>query len=138
MTDSLLDLSGKVALVTGGSRGLGKAMVTAFAAHGADVIRPMPNALPYAAAKAGLNALTEGFARAFGPSVRVNCIQAGPFLTDIAKAWDLEAFSQAAKSSMALRRGGEPRDIVGAALYFAGPASAFCTGAILRLDGGLR
>jgi NAD(P)-dependent dehydrogenase (short-subunit alcohol dehydrogenase family) len=38
MTDSLLDLSGKVTLVTGGSRGLGKAMVTAFAAHGADVI----------------------------------------------------------------------------------------------------
>lgn len=38
MTDSLLDLSGKVALVTSGSRGLGKAMVTAFAAHGADVI----------------------------------------------------------------------------------------------------
>jgi NAD(P)-dependent dehydrogenase (short-subunit alcohol dehydrogenase family) len=39
---------------------------------------------------------------------------------------------------MALRRGGEPRDVVGAALYFAGPASAFCTGAILRLDGGVR
>jgi NAD(P)-dependent dehydrogenase (short-subunit alcohol dehydrogenase family) len=32
------DLSGKVALVTGGSRGLGYQMVTAFAARGADVI----------------------------------------------------------------------------------------------------
>src|SRR4029079_5725928 len=31
------DLSGKVALVTGGSRGLGYQMVKAFAAHGADV-----------------------------------------------------------------------------------------------------
>src|SRR5208282_1290727 len=34
----LFDLSGKVALVTGGSRGLGYQMVKAFAAHGADVV----------------------------------------------------------------------------------------------------
>src|SRR4029434_5028464 len=35
---NLFDLSGKVALVTGGSRGLGYQMVKAFAAHGADVL----------------------------------------------------------------------------------------------------
>ncbi len=38
MADDLFDLTGKVALVTGGSRGLGLEMVRAFAAHGADVI----------------------------------------------------------------------------------------------------
>jgi NAD(P)-dependent dehydrogenase (short-subunit alcohol dehydrogenase family) len=38
MIDPLFDLSGKVALVTGGSRGLGYQMVRAFAEHGADVI----------------------------------------------------------------------------------------------------
>ena len=32
------DLTGKIALITGGSRGLGLQMVRAFAAHGADVI----------------------------------------------------------------------------------------------------
>ena len=32
------DLTGKVVVVTGGSRGLGLAMVRAFAEHGADVV----------------------------------------------------------------------------------------------------
>ncbi|MFQ6396257.1 SDR family NAD(P)-dependent oxidoreductase [Nocardia sp. KC 131] len=38
MSSDLFDLSGKVALVTGGSRGLGLEMVRAFAAAGADVV----------------------------------------------------------------------------------------------------
>ena len=100
-----------------------------------EAIRPQPRSLPYAAAKAALNTLTEGLARAFGPTVRVNAIQAGPFLTDISAAWTpdmLASFEQ----SLALGRCGEPHEIVGAALYFASRASSFCTGAVLRLDGG--
>lgn len=98
-------------------------------------IRPRPEIIPYAAAKAGLNAMTEGFAHAFGPKVRVNGIMCGPFLTDISKAWDMEEFNHRAKS-MALRRAGDPEEIVGAALYFASDASSFCTGATLALHGG--
>jgi NAD(P)-dependent dehydrogenase (short-subunit alcohol dehydrogenase family) len=101
-------------------------------------IRPTPDVLPYAAAKAGLNALTEGLAQTFGPTVRVNAIMAGPFLTDIAKAWDLEAFEQRARQTLSLQRGGRPDEIVGAALYLASDASSFTTGAILRVDGGAR
>jgi NAD(P)-dependent dehydrogenase (short-subunit alcohol dehydrogenase family) len=98
-------------------------------------VRPGPNVIPYAAAKAGVNAMTEAFAHAFGPKVRVNCIMPGPFLTDISKAWDMAAFEQQARR-FDLRRGGDPEEIVGAALYFATDASSYTTGAILRIDGG--
>jgi NAD(P)-dependent dehydrogenase (short-subunit alcohol dehydrogenase family) len=100
-------------------------------------IRPAPFMLPYDAAKAGLNAATVGFAHAYGPTVRVNCIMAGPFMTDVTKEWDLEAFAAAAKARHALQRGGQPDEIVGAALYFASAASSYTTGAILRVDGGI-
>ena len=99
-------------------------------------VEPSPAELPYAMAKAGLNALTQGLARAFGPMVRVNTIMPGPFLTDIAKAWDLEAFARSAKATIPLQRGGEPEEIVGAALYLASDASSYTTGAVLKIDGG--
>ena len=40
-------------------------------------LRPGPDELVYACAKAGLNALTIGLADAFGPRVRVNAILPG-------------------------------------------------------------
>jgi NAD(P)-dependent dehydrogenase (short-subunit alcohol dehydrogenase family) len=250
MPDSLLDLSGKVAVVTGGSRGLGRAISLAFARHGATVVvasrkeepcvalaeeitretgrealglrchvgvwadcdaladavrdrfgrvdvlvnnaglsplypslaevteelfdkvfsvnlkgafrlssligtrmmegdggsiinissiaavAPTPRELPYAAAKAGLNALAGGMAQAFGPTVRVNTIAPGPFLTDISRAWDMEAFTEHARRAIPLRRGGEPEEIVGAALYLASDASSYTTGSLITVDGG--
>jgi len=100
-------------------------------------IQPRANIIPYAAAKAGVNALTIGFAHAFAPKVRVNCIVPGPFLTDIAKAWDLEAERKRwEQGSPFLRRGGEPYEIVGAALYFASDASSYTTGSLLQVSGG--
>jgi len=251
MTDGLPDLSGKVAVVTGGSRGLGQAMVRAFATAGADVViasrkkqacgilateiesttgrralpvechvgywdqcealaatvdeefgrcdilvnnagmspvydslsdvtealfdkvlavnlrgpfrlmslfgdhmrengggsiinissvaavQPNPGEAPYAAAKAGLNTLTTAFARAYAPAVRVNSIMPGPFLTDISRAWDMDAFTETARTAIPLGRGGEPEEIVGAALYFASDASSYTTGAVLKIDGGM-
>jgi NAD(P)-dependent dehydrogenase (short-subunit alcohol dehydrogenase family) len=99
-------------------------------------LHPRADVISYAAAKAGLNAITTGFAHAFAPKVRVNCIIPGPFLTDIAKAWDMEAFQQRAATSILLQRGGQASEIVGAALYFASDASSFTTGAHLTVSGG--
>ncbi|MBU6315999.1 MAG: SDR family oxidoreductase [Acidobacteria bacterium] len=248
MTKDLFELTGKVAIVTGGSRGLGREMALAFADHGADVVvasrklenceavadevrargrralavgyhaaswadadrladaayaefgnvdilvnnagmsplypsldqvseelfdkvigvnlkgpfrlsavvgtrmaagnggsiinvssiaseRPSPAEVPYGAAKAAINNLTRGLAASFGPKVRVNCIVPGPFLTDISKAWDLDAFNARAKQAYALGRGGEPHEIVGAALYLASSASSYTTGALINVDG---
>jgi NAD(P)-dependent dehydrogenase (short-subunit alcohol dehydrogenase family) len=245
MSTDLFDLSGKTALVTGGSRGLGLQMVRAFAEHGADIViasrkldaceaaadevramgrralavsahvgrwdeidrlieaayaefgridilvnnagmsprqpshevtealfdsvmnlnfkgpfrlasqiakrmadgdggviinvsssgalTPLPAVVPYSGAKAALNAMTVSFAHEYGPKVRVNTISAGPFLTDIAKAWPAEARE---RSNNALGRPGRPEEVVTTALYLASPASSFTTGAIVRVDGG--
>ena len=245
MADPLFDLSGKVALITGGSRGLGLQMVRAFAERGADVIIasrkieaceaaadevramgrramayavhaakwdqldalieaayaefgridilvnnagmspavpshevteqlfdsvlglnfkgpfrlasqvakrmadgdggviinisstgaliPLPAVVPYSGAKAALNAMTVSLAHEYGPKVRVNSISAGPFLTDISKAWSEEARET---SDNALGRPGKPEEIVTTALFLASPSSTFVSGAIVRCDGG--
>jgi len=99
-------------------------------------VNPSPTSEPYGAAKSGLNALTRSFAFEYGPKVRVNCIIAGPFLTDIAKAWDMDAFEERARNNIALGRGGQPDEIVGAALYLASPSSTFTSGTTIRVDGG--
>jgi NAD(P)-dependent dehydrogenase (short-subunit alcohol dehydrogenase family) len=111
----------------------GRGSIVNISATGAT--RPTAHVLPYAAAKAGLNALTMGFAQAFGPAVRVNGIIAGPFLTDVSRAWDPEV-TRERTARYAMGRPGHPAEIVGAVLYFASDASSFTTGALLRVDGG--
>jgi NAD(P)-dependent dehydrogenase (short-subunit alcohol dehydrogenase family) len=96
---------------------------------------PRPDSIPYAAAKAGLEAITVALAYTWGPKVRVNAIRPGTFLTDVSRAWDMEAFGRQAER-FASRRGGAPEEIVGAALYLASDASSYTTGSVLTVDGG--
>lgn len=94
---------------------------------------PLPEVVPYGSAKAALNAMTVSLAHEYGPKVRVNAIVAGPFLTDISKAWTAQARETA---DNALGRPGKPHEVVTSALYLASPASSYTTGALLRVDGG--
>ncbi|MCW3017466.1 MAG: 3-oxoacyl-ACP reductase [Solirubrobacterales bacterium] len=96
---------------------------------------PHAGVIPYAAAKAGLNAMTMAYARAFGPTVRVNAVLPGAFFTDVSKHWDMGRFEREA-DGFALRRGGDPEELVGTMLYLASDASSYTTGALLPVDGG--
>jgi len=98
-------------------------------------VAPSASELPYAAAKAGLNNLTEGLAHTLGPKVRCNAIMPGPFLTDISHAWSDEVKS-AMVALVPLGRAGQPEEIIGAALYLASDASRYTNGAIIKVDGG--
>ncbi|MCU1375195.1 MAG: short-chain dehydrogenase [Actinomycetia bacterium] len=97
-------------------------------------LMPAPGVVPYSCAKAALNAMTRSLAAEYGPKVRVNTLSAGPFLTDIAKAWPAE---QREASPNALGRPGRPEEVVTAALFLASPWSSFTSGATVRVDGGL-
>lgn len=95
-----------------------------------------PAYLPYAAAKSGLNTITRAFAKSFGPAVRVNCIMPGPFRTDIMDSWSDDQIARTSRS-LPLGRVGEPADINGAVLWLAGGASAYVTGQVFAVDGGM-
>jgi NAD(P)-dependent dehydrogenase (short-subunit alcohol dehydrogenase family) len=98
-------------------------------------IRAIPQVVPYAGAKAAVNAMTVSLAAEYAPKVRVNALIPGPFLTDIAQAWTEEARET---QPVSLGRPGRPEEIVTAALMLASPASSYTTGALVQVDGGPR
>ena len=101
-------------------------------------MRPNPTTAVYAAAKAGLNTLTQALAHELGPDIRVNAIVCGTFHT---VSFDSSLSSPDAESAMAsalaLGRIAQADEIVGTALYLASPSAApYLTGALIVLDGG--
>ncbi|HUZ10511.1 MAG TPA: SDR family oxidoreductase [Acidimicrobiales bacterium] len=98
-------------------------------------LRPGAHDLPYAMAKAGLNALALGLAGAYSPKVRANVVMPGAFNTDITKAWAPGTVDQAAEMNP-LGRIGEPGDMVGICVLLASDAAGYINGAQILVDGG--
>jgi NAD(P)-dependent dehydrogenase (short-subunit alcohol dehydrogenase family) len=97
--------------------------------------RPSATEAVYAAAKAGLNALTMAFAQEYAPHVRVNAIMPGAFATDMAQGWD-DAFVGKVVDRLPAGRIGNPSEIAGAVVYLAGDHASYTTGVVLPVDGG--
>lgn len=99
-------------------------------------LRPNADDLPYAMAKAALNALTLGLAGAWAPAVRANLVLPGAFDTDITNAWTPEMKTQAGAMNP-MGRIGRPEDMVGVCIFLASDASSYVNGAQILVDGGL-
>lgn len=91
----------------------------------------------YAAAKAALIGMTRGLAREVGPSgVRVNAVAPGYIRTRLTDALDDEQRGRLLDAT-SLGRLGDPEDVAGPVAFLCSAASAFITGAVLAIDGGL-
>jgi NAD(P)-dependent dehydrogenase (short-subunit alcohol dehydrogenase family) len=112
-------------------RGTGSIVnISSIGAH-----RPSPAEAMYAAAKNGLNALTQAFAQEYAPYVRVNCIMPGAFATDMAADWD-DDFIGLVTRGLPAQRLGRPEEIVGMVVHLAGDRAGYTTGSIIAVDGG--
>ena len=151
-------LNGKIALITGGSRGLGRAILDAFAAAGAEggsiiamassnAIAAHPKQMAYTASKHAVLGITRAAARDLGRfAIRVNALAPGPIGTEalLRRLVEREVAGGLADED-ALRRYAETplgrmateADVAGAAVFLASPLSAGITGQLLPIDAGL-
>jgi 3-oxoacyl-[acyl-carrier protein] reductase len=126
MSTTALPLTGKVALVTGGSRSIGAAIAKRLAADGAAI------AVTYSASPEKAAGVVDSIWAAGGRAL--NTVHPGPTDTDMNP--DGGPVSKIVGPGMAIGRYGRPEEIAGAVAYLASPEAAFVTGAELVADGG--
>jgi len=101
-------------------------------------LQPQPGGLLYSFTKAGLNMITRGLAREFGPhGIRVNAIAPGLIRTDFSEYfWKDEEHRRHVETTQPIRRIGEADEIGCLALYLASDEASFVTGQVYVVDGG--
>jgi 3-oxoacyl-[acyl-carrier protein] reductase len=100
--------------------------------------RPHPQApLPYSAAKAGIQILTQVIAVQVGPyGIRVNCVAPETILTERNRQRIPQEQQVALQDMHPLKRLGTPDDVAGAALFLASREASWVTGIVLDVAGG--
>jgi hypothetical protein len=98
--------------------------------------RPTTTDLPYAMAKAALNALTLGLAGAWAPKVRANLVLASATETDLTSGWSPETRARIAEGNP-MKRLGRPEDVARVCVFLASDAAGFVNGAQVPVDGGM-
>jgi NAD(P)-dependent dehydrogenase (short-subunit alcohol dehydrogenase family) len=97
---------------------------------------PLLETYAYSSAKAAVHQLTRHLAKRLAPKVTVNAIAPGPFESKMMKA-TLETFGDSIAASAPMKRIGRPEDMAGVAIYLASRGSAYVTGTIIPVDGGI-
>lgn len=92
----------------------------------------------YSSAKAGVLGLAKAMAREFGPDgIRVNCVTPGLIQTDITGGKLTEEMRRDIIKGIPLGRLGEADDVAGIYLFLASDLSAYVTGAVIDVNGGM-
>jgi 7-alpha-hydroxysteroid dehydrogenase len=91
----------------------------------------------YGTAKAALSYLTRELAQEFAPQVRVNAIAVGSTRTEALEELLTPEIERAMVEMTPLGRLGSVADVAACALYLAAPASAYVSGDIVAVNGGL-
>ncbi len=92
----------------------------------------------YGTAKAAMTHFTKLLAQDLAPKIRVNAIAVGSTATSsLETVLTNETVHKAMINATPLKRLGEPEDIAIGALYLASPASAYVTGSVMDIHGGI-
>jgi 3-oxoacyl-[acyl-carrier protein] reductase len=96
-----------------------------------------PGQANYAAAKAGMIGMVKSLAKEVGPrGIRVNAVAPGYIATDMTAELSDEQ-REHVRAGTPLGRLGTPEDVSGVVAFLCSPESAFITGSVVRVDGGL-